>query len=101
MILTGGADDPLKTHRRGVIVVFLDLRGFTTFAETSEPEEAMGVLREYHAAMGTLILEHEGTTCLPIIRSTLGSAAAASVARRGGLQPVVRAYHSANISWRR
>jgi class 3 adenylate cyclase len=42
-------------------VVFLDLRGFTAFAETSEPEEVMGVLREYHAAMGEIILAHEGT----------------------------------------
>ena len=42
-------------------MVFLDLRGFTAFAETAEPEEVMGVLREYHAAMGRLILEHEGT----------------------------------------
>jgi class 3 adenylate cyclase len=61
LIVTGGADDPLKTHRREVTVVFLDLRGFTAFAETSEPEEVMGVLREYHAEMGKLILEHEGT----------------------------------------
>jgi class 3 adenylate cyclase len=61
LIVSGGADDPLKTHRREVTVVFLDLRGFTAFAETSEPEEVMGVLREYHAAMGKLILEHEGT----------------------------------------
>jgi class 3 adenylate cyclase/CheY-like chemotaxis protein len=60
-ILTGGAADPLATHRREVVVVFLDLRGFTAFAETSEPEEVMGVLREYHAEMGKLILEHEGT----------------------------------------
>ena len=60
-IVTGGADDPLKTHRREVTVVFLDLRGFTAFAETSEPEEVMGVLREYHAEMGHLILAHEGT----------------------------------------
>ena len=42
-------------------MVFLDLRGFTAFAETSEPEEVMRVLREYHAEMGKLILEHEGT----------------------------------------
>ena len=42
-------------------MVFVDLRGFTAFAETAEPEEVMGVLREYHAAMGRLILEHEGT----------------------------------------
>jgi adenylate cyclase len=61
LIVSGGADDPLKTHRREVTVVFLDLRGFTAFAETSEPEEVMGVLREYHAEMGKLILEHEGT----------------------------------------
>jgi len=61
MIVAGGADDPLKTHRREVTVVFLDLRGFTAFAETSEPEEIMGVLGEYHAEMGKLILEHEGT----------------------------------------
>src|SRR5262245_24313031 len=61
LILAGGAEDPLKTHRREVTVVFLDLRGFTAFAETSEPEEVMGVLREYHAEMGKLILEHEGT----------------------------------------
>jgi class 3 adenylate cyclase len=60
-ILNGGADDPLKSHRREVTVVFLDLRGFTAFAETAEPEEVMGVLREYHAAMGELILAHEGT----------------------------------------
>src|SRR5262249_59328666 len=61
LIVAGGADDPLQTHRREIIVVFLDLRGFTAFAETSEPEEVMGVLREYHAAMGHLILAHEGT----------------------------------------
>ncbi|HEU4345532.1 MAG TPA: response regulator [Candidatus Binatia bacterium] len=61
LIVAGGADDPLKTHRREVTVVFLDLRGFTAFAETSEPEEVMGVLREYHSEMGKLILEHEGT----------------------------------------
>jgi adenylate cyclase len=61
LIVTGGADDPLKTHRREVTVVFLDLRGFTAFAETAEPEEVMGVLHEYHAEMGRLILAHEGT----------------------------------------
>ena len=61
LIVAGGAEDPLKTHRREVAVVFLDLRGFTAFAETAEPEEVMGVLREYHAEMGKLILQHEGT----------------------------------------
>jgi class 3 adenylate cyclase len=61
LIVAGGADDPLRTHRREITVVFLDLRGFTGFAETAEPEEVMGVLREYHEAMGQLILAHEGT----------------------------------------
>ncbi len=60
-IVSGGAEDPLRSHRREITVVFLDLRGFTAFAETSEPEDVMTVLREYHAAMGELILAHEGT----------------------------------------
>jgi adenylate cyclase len=61
LIVSGDAEDPLKTHRRELTVVFLDLRGFTAFAETAEPEEVMEVLHEYHAAMGKLILEYEGT----------------------------------------
>ena len=60
-ILSGGTEDPLKSHRREITVVFLDLRGFTAFAETAEPEEVMSVLREYHADMGKLIVSHEGT----------------------------------------
>jgi adenylate cyclase len=60
-IVGGGADDPLKSHRREIAVVFLDLRGFTAFTETSDPEAVMGVLREFHTAMGELILAHEGT----------------------------------------
>jgi adenylate cyclase len=60
-IVAGGADDPLTSHRRDVTVVFLDLRGFTAFAETAEPEDVMGVLREYHATMGRLIQDYEGT----------------------------------------
>jgi class 3 adenylate cyclase/CheY-like chemotaxis protein len=61
LIVAGGADDPLKTHRCEVTAVFLDLRGFTAFAETAEPEEVMRVLREYHAAMGRLVMEYQGT----------------------------------------
>ena len=61
LIVSGDAKDPLKTHRREITVVYLDLRGFTAFAETAEPEEVMSVLHEYHAAMGKLILEYEGT----------------------------------------
>ena len=61
LIVTGDAEDPLKSHRREITVVFLDLRGFIAFAETAEPEEVMTVLREYHAAMGALVLAHGGT----------------------------------------
>ena len=52
LIVAGGAEDPLRTHRREITVVFLDLRGFTAFAETAEPEEVMGMLREYHERDG-------------------------------------------------
>ena len=51
----------LASQRRDVTVVFCDLRGFTAFAETSEPEEVMGVLRDYHACLGGLVSKHEGT----------------------------------------
>jgi adenylate cyclase len=61
LMVSGGAEDALKTHRREITVVFLDLRGFTAFAETAEPEEVMGILRDYHAAMGKLVLDYEGT----------------------------------------
>jgi adenylate cyclase len=61
MIVSGSADDPLKSHRREITVVFLDLRGFTAFAETSEPEEVMAVLREYHGEMGKLVVAAEAT----------------------------------------
>jgi class 3 adenylate cyclase len=61
LIVAGGTADPLKSHRREVTVVFIDLRGFTSFAETAEPEEVMEMLGDYHAETGRLILEHEGT----------------------------------------
>jgi adenylate cyclase len=61
LIVEGGAADPLASHRREVTVVFLDLRGFTAFADTTEPEAVMGVLHEYqaegrwdYAAIGTV-----------------------------------------------
>ncbi|MEA2920000.1 MAG: hypothetical protein QOJ15_12081, partial [Bradyrhizobium sp.] len=56
-----GHEGLLDSHRREVTVVFCDLRGFTAFTETTEPEEAMNVLREYHAALGELIFRYEGT----------------------------------------
>ncbi len=61
MIIDGKAEDPLQVHRREITVVFLDLRGFTAFSETAEPEDVMDVLHEYHSEMGKLILAHEGT----------------------------------------
>ena len=51
----------LASHRRQIAVVFCDLRGFTPFSTEAEPEEVMEVLAEYHAAMGALISQHEGT----------------------------------------
>jgi adenylate cyclase len=51
----------LAGHRREATAVFCDLRGFTAFSDQAEPEEVLGLLREYHAAMGTLIVEHGGT----------------------------------------
>jgi DNA-binding response OmpR family regulator len=61
LIVAGGADDPLKSHRREITVVFLDLRGFTAFAETGEPEIVMQALAEYHQAMGKIVVAHQGT----------------------------------------
>ena len=61
LIMSGDADDPLKTRRREITVVFVDLRGFTGFTETAEPEEVMSVLREYHAELGRAIMQYDGT----------------------------------------
>jgi adenylate cyclase len=61
MVLAGEAADPLKPHRSAVTVVYIDLRGFTAFSQVSEPEEIMTVLNEYHAEMGALIQEFDGT----------------------------------------
>jgi class 3 adenylate cyclase len=61
VIVSGQQEQLLESHRREVTVVFCDLRGFTPFAETTEPEEVMGVLHEYHAAMGEIIFRFEGT----------------------------------------
>ena len=61
LILRDGDESVLDSHRREIVVVFCDLRGFTPFAETSEPEEIIGILREYHAALGDLVFRFEGT----------------------------------------
>jgi class 3 adenylate cyclase len=61
MIVSGGAEELLKPHRREITVVSLDLRGFTAFTESAEPEEVMNVLGEYHNLVGGLVTKHLGT----------------------------------------
>jgi class 3 adenylate cyclase/PAS domain-containing protein len=61
LIMSGETDDPLKTRRAEITVVYVDLRGFTGFTETAEPEEVMSVLRQYHAELGRLVVEYDGT----------------------------------------
>ena len=61
LVVETGDERFLESHRSEVTAVYCDLRGFTTFAETSEPEEVMSVLREYHAALGDLVFRFEGT----------------------------------------
>ena len=56
-----GHESLLASHRREVTVVFCDLRGFTAFTESAEPEEVMAILRQYHAAVGELVYRYEGT----------------------------------------
>jgi adenylate cyclase len=60
-IVSAGETSILTPHRREICYVFVDLRGFTAFTDAAEPEEVQAVLRDYHAAMGRLIAEHEGT----------------------------------------
>jgi class 3 adenylate cyclase len=60
-VIASGGIDLLKSHRREIAVLFCDLRGFTSFSETSEPEDVMAVLGEFHNAVGPLIFEHGGT----------------------------------------
>jgi len=61
MIVSSGDEGILESHRRDIVVVFCDLRGYTAFAETGEPEEVWSVLREFHAAVGPLVTRFEGT----------------------------------------
>lgn len=61
MIVSSGDEKILEIHRRDIVVVFCDLRGFTAFAVGAEPEEVLELLNEYHAALGPLIIRSEGT----------------------------------------
>jgi class 3 adenylate cyclase/CheY-like chemotaxis protein len=61
LITASGDESVLASHRREIVVAFCDLRGFTEFAEVSEPEEVMAVLTGYHSALGDLVFRFEGT----------------------------------------
>lgn len=61
VIVAGTVDDPLRPHRREITAAFIDLRNFTAFTERATPEEVMELLHDYHAEMGNLILDYEGT----------------------------------------
>jgi class 3 adenylate cyclase len=61
LIVSSGDEKVLESHRREVTVVFVDLRGFTSFSDAAEPEEVIGFLRGYHAEMGKVIFQFEGT----------------------------------------
>ena len=61
MIVSQGNEKILECHRQEIVVVFCDLRGYTAFTETAEPEEVLNFLREYHGALGPLVAEYEGT----------------------------------------
>ena len=61
IVVDTGDESFLRSHRREIVSVFTDLRGFTSFAESGEPEETMEVLAEYHLALGELVFAYEGT----------------------------------------
>jgi adenylate cyclase len=61
LIVSQGNEQILESHRREIVVVFCDLRGYTAFSETAEPEEVLEFLREYHGALGPLVAQFEGT----------------------------------------
>ena len=61
LIVSQGDEKILESHRREIVVVFCDLRGYTAFTETAEPEEVLEFLRQYHGALGPLVSQFEGT----------------------------------------
>jgi adenylate cyclase len=61
LVVETGDESFLDSHRAEIVVVFCDLRGFTSFAETAEPEEVMGVLTDYHHVLGEEIFRYRGT----------------------------------------
>ena len=61
LIVSQGNEQILESHRREIVVVFCDLRGYTAFTETAEPEEVLDFLHDYHGTLGPLVAQFEGT----------------------------------------
>ena len=61
LIVASGSEKQLESHRREITALFCDLRGFTGFSESSDPEDVMTLLRDYHAAIGEIIIKYSGT----------------------------------------
>ena len=61
LIIASGMEKQLESHRREITALFCDLRGFTGFSENSDPEDVMSLLRDYHAAIGEIIIKYSGT----------------------------------------
>jgi adenylate cyclase len=61
LIVSSGAEGQLESHRREITALYCDLRGFTGFSESADPEDVMALLREYHTAVGKIIYKHDGT----------------------------------------
>src|SRR6202035_281054 len=60
LIVASGTEKQLESHRREITALFCDLRGFTGFSESADPEDVMALLREYHAAIGEIIIKYSG-----------------------------------------
>jgi Adenylate and Guanylate cyclase catalytic domain len=61
LIVASGTEKQLESHRREITALFCDLRGFTGFSESSDPEDVMALLRDYHEAIGRIIIKYGGT----------------------------------------
>jgi adenylate cyclase len=61
LIIASGTEKQLESHRREITALFCDLRGFTGFSESSDPEDVMSLLRDYHATIGEIIIKYNGT----------------------------------------
>ena len=61
LIVASGSEKQLESHRREITALFCDLRGFTGFSESADPEDVMALLRDYHAAIGEIVIKYNGT----------------------------------------